>query len=308
MRSIFVSLPIAIALAGMTACDIEDWGDFQKYQRDFHYAYPLKADGRVSVEGFNGSIDISGWDQDSVDISGTKYGPTVEAAEALKIEVENAADHVSVRAVRPSDRRNNEGARFTLRIPRKAILDRLTTSNGSIHTQDGAGPARLRTSNGSIHVQDLKGNLDATTSNAAVELMSVAGDAVVHTSNGHVHADQLTGTLEANTSNAGIQAAIAETTRPIRLDTTNGSVELQLPKDFTSDVHVSSSNASITLRVPGQPNARVSAHTSNASISCDFDVKGQVTWEKNHLDGTLGSGGSIFDLSTSNGGIRLLKM
>jgi DUF4097 and DUF4098 domain-containing protein YvlB len=213
-----------------------------------------------------------------------------------------------VRAVRPSDRRNNEGARFTLHIPRKAILDRITSSNGSIRTQDGAGPARLRTSNGSIHVQDLNGNLDAVTSNAAVELMNVSGDATVHTTNGHVHADQLTGTLDAGTSNAGIQAVIAESNRPVRLDTTNGSVELQLPKDFSSDVHISSSNAGITVRAPGQPNARVSAHTSNASISCDFDVKGDVTREKTRLEGTIGAGGPIFDLSTSNGGIRLLKM
>ena len=124
MRAKLLLMPLGLALLCLTACDIEDFGSFQRFQRDFHYSYPLKSGGSFSVEGFNGTVDISGWDQDSVDISGTKYGPTQEAADALQIDIRNTPDEVSIRAVRPSDRRNNEGARFTIKIPRTAVLDR----------------------------------------------------------------------------------------------------------------------------------------------------------------------------------------
>ena len=62
---------------------------------------------------------------------------------------------------RPFERRNNLGARFVIKVPRSARLDRITSSNGGIHTTDGAGPARLKTSNGAIQVEDLNGSLDA---------------------------------------------------------------------------------------------------------------------------------------------------
>jgi hypothetical protein len=301
-------MPLGVALLCLTACDIEDFGSFQRYQRDFHYSYPLKRGGSFSVEGFNGSVEVSGWDQDAVDVSGTKYGPTQEAADALKIDVQNSPDEVSIRAVRPSDRRNNEGARFVIKIPRTAVLERVTTSNGSIRTMDGKGPARLRTSNGAIRVQDLAGSVDATTSNASVELENVDGDATIHSSNGHIHAERLRGSLEASTSNAGITASIGEANRPVRLDTSNGAVDLTLPPHFASDAHVNSSNASITLHLPDQPNARLSAHTSNSSITSDYEIRMQGGFSKNQVEGTLGGGGGLIDLGTSNGGIRLLKM
>jgi hypothetical protein len=290
MRAKLLLLPLGFALLCLTACDIEDFGSFQRYQRDFHYSYPLKRGGSFSVEGFNGSVEISGWDQDAVDISGTKYGPTQEAADALKIDVQNSPDLVSIRAVRPSDHRNNEGARFVIKIPRTAVLERITTSNGAIRTIDGKGPARLRTSNGMIRVEDLAGNVDATTSNASIELENVDGDATVHSSNGHIHAERLRGSLEASTSNASITAAIGAANRPVRLDTSNGSVDLTLPPHFASDAHVNSSNSSITLHMPDQPNARLSAHTSNSSITSDYEIRMEGGISKNQVEGTLGAG------------------
>jgi len=308
MRTKLLLAALGVTLLGLTACDIEDMGDFAKYQRDFHYTYPLKAGGSFSLESFNGSVEISGWDQDSVDISGAKFGPSQESADSLKIDILNSPGEVSVRAVRPSERRNNQGARFIVKIPRTAVLDRITTSNGSIRTLDGSGPARLRTSNGAIRVQDLKGSLDAQTTNASVELLNVDGDAKVISSNGHIQADRLSGSLDANTSNSSIAVSVSQAAKAVRLDTSNGSVDLTLPANYSSDAHVSTSNSSITVRMPGQPNAHLMAHTSNSSITCDFELRTQGTFGKNQIDGTLGNGGPLIDLGTSNGSIRLLRM
>jgi hypothetical protein len=40
MRAKLLLMPLAVALLGLTGCDIEDFGSFQRYQRDFHYSYP----------------------------------------------------------------------------------------------------------------------------------------------------------------------------------------------------------------------------------------------------------------------------
>ena len=302
--------PVLVAgLLGVTGCYIDDFGGFGRYPKDFHYSYPLKADGRLSLEGFNGTVDLSGWDQETVDISGTKYGPNPEAADSLKIEIDNTPDSVSVRAVRPSEMRGGWGARFTVKMPRRAVLDLIKTSNGQIRVMDGSGPARLRTSNGTIHVQAFQGSLDAQTSNGAVELTDVAGETMVRTSNGHIHADNLKGPLQASTSNGTITANLAAAgDRPLRLETSNGSVDLTLPPKFDNDVRVSSSNGHITLHLPPEVNARLQARTNNASVTSDFEVRAQGEFRKNRLDGVIGAGGPLLDLSTSNAGIRLLKM
>jgi hypothetical protein len=310
MRSKLLLPALAAALLCLAACDFEDLGGFDRYRRDFHYSYPLKSDGRLSVETFNGSVEVSGWDQAVVDISGAKYGPTEEAAGALKVGIDNSPDSVSIRVAPPSDRRHNVGARFVIKIPRAAYVDRITTSNGAIRTLDGSGPARLKTSNGEIRVQALRGSVDAQTSNGAIELIDIDGDAKAHTSNGHIHAEGLRGSLEAGTSNGGIRATLAKAPagRPVRLETSNSSVELSVPENFDNDIRVSTNNSGITLHLPRQLNAHVLARTSNSSISSDFEIRMRGEFSKNRLEGVIGNGGPLIDLSTSNGSIRLLRL
>ncbi|MBZ5725391.1 MAG: hypothetical protein LAP87_10365 [Acidobacteriia bacterium] len=291
----------------LAACDV-DLGGLERFTRDFHYSYPLKSDGRLSVESFNGSVEISGWDQDTVDISGTKYGPSQDAADSLKVSIDNSADAVSIRVARPSDWRGNLGARFVIKVPRGAQLDRITTSNGAIRTEDGSGPAKLRTSNGSIRVLDLHGGLDAQTSNSAIELTGIEGDVTAHTTNGHIRTDRVNGSLDATTTNGGVNLQITRPDRPVRVETSNSGVDLALPAGYSRDIRVSTSNGGITLHAPHDINARLVARTSNSSIISDFDVRVQGELGKNRMDGVIGSGGPMIDLSTSNGRIRLLRM
>lgn len=308
MRSKVLFPCLVTALLFLTACDIEEFGDFQRYQQDFHYSYPLSANGSISVETFNGSVEISGWDENTVDISGVKYASTQDAADALRVDINHSPGSVSIRVVRPSERRGNRGARFVIKVPRKALLDRIVTSNGAIRTLDGSGPARLRTSNGQIRVEDLLGSLDAQTSNGSIELLDIDGDARARTSNGHVRAEGVRGSLEATTSNSHVNAKVTEAGRPVHVDTSNGSIDLTLPGAAIGDVRASTSNSSITVRLPKEPDARLVANTSNSSISTDFEVRTIGSINKSHIEGTLGNGGALMDLSTSNGHIRISRL
>ena len=309
MRIRIGAWPVFAALLGLAGCSPEDFGSFSRYSEDFHYSYPLQSGGKLSIESFNGSVELSGWDQDTVDISGTKFAPSSEAAGALKIEIDNRPDSVSLRVVRPSDFRSNRGARFLVKMPRKAVVDRITTTNGAIRVEQGSGPARLRTSNAIVRVSGLEGNVDVQTSNGSIEVADMAGDVVARTSNGSIRAMNLKGELQATTSNAAITTTLepGQSVRPVRLETSNGSVDVTL-RSLASDVRINSSNGRITLHLPSPLNARLSARTTNSSIVSDFEIKSQGTFGRNQMDGTLGMGGPLLDLNTSNGSIRLLKM
>jgi len=309
MRANLAAWVVIPALFGLAGCDFEDFAG-PRYNQDFHYSYPLKPGGRLSLDTFNGTVELSSWDQDTVDISGTKYGPSQTAADALRIDIANTPTSVSIRVARPSDFHGGRGARFRVKVPRKTVLELISTSNGAIQVFGGAGPARLRTSNGAIRVEGMDGDVDSRTSNGSVEVTDVAGEVVAHSSNGRVRLDNVRGGVQAETSNGGINAMVAanQDVRPVRLESSNGSIDLTLPANFNSGVRASTSNAGITLHMPGPVNARISARTSNASVSSDFEVRVEGELNKNHMDGVMGNGGPLLDLSTSNGGIRILRM
>ena len=308
MRAKLAIPAVAAALVGLTACDIEDFGGL-RYSRDFHYAYTLNAGGHVSVETFNGSVEVTGWDQNTVDISGTKYGPSQAEADDLPVSIDHSPNAVSILVERPSDRRGNRGARLVIKIPRTAVLDRVNSSNGSIRTVDGAGPLRLRTSNGSIRVENLNGGLDAETSNSLIEVSAVQGDLTLHTSNGSIHATDFRGALNAHTSNGMVAATVSAPAASVEIDTNNGSVELTLPAQYKGDARVDTSNRPITVRMPAGAGAHLIARTSNAQISSDFDLTMTPgEFSRNRVDAMIGGGGATLDLTTSNGSIRVLRM
>jgi DUF4097 and DUF4098 domain-containing protein YvlB len=283
-RAAFILIP---ALAVLTGCEFDDFGGSANYHEDFHYNYPMKAGARLSVEGFNGSVEITAWDQDTVDISGTKSARSDAALADIRINVDHQPDAVSIRASRPTERNGNYGVQYVIKAPRGALLDRIATSNGSIRASDFAGPAVLHTSNASVHVNGLKGDARIETSNGSLELNDITGSVTGHTSNSSIRGRGFRGELDLTTS--------------------NGGVDLTLDSALSASIKVHTSNAGITLRAPGTVNARLSASTSNGSISSDFDLEGRGDSERHHVEATLGRGGPLIDLQTSNGGIKILR-
>jgi hypothetical protein len=295
------------ALLSMNGCIYIDGEGFGRVSRDFHFSFPMKPGGTLSVESFNGGVEISAWDQENIDISGTKYAPTSDQADALKVDVDHTPNAVSVRAERQYDWHGNHGVRFVIKVPRNTVLDRIVTSNGSIHVSDASGPARLKSSNGGIRVENLHGSIDAQTSNSGIDLDGITGDVIAHSSNGRIHAENIRGALEADTSNGGVTAILESADRTVRVETRNGSIDLTLPAGFTGGVRAHTNNNGITLRMADPVNARVTARTSNSGVSSDFEARMRGELRKNEIDGEIGSGGMLIDLSTSNGPIRLLR-
>jgi hypothetical protein len=308
-RRSFVVL-LAAATAMLMGCDLEAWGPASRYKEDFHHTYPLKSGGRLYLENFNGPVEISGWERETADISGTKYASTPEVRDALKIDIVTTGDSIRIRTVRPSGHRGNMGASFVIKVPRQTALERIESSNGSIHVDDIQGDARLRTSNGKVEVARLRGALEARTSNGSVELQDVEGPAVLHTSNSAIRAQDVRGAFEATTSNGSIRASLSdvERRRPLKLVTSNGSIDLTVDGLRDNEIEAKTSNSPITLRLPASIAANVKAHTSSSSITSDFDVTSKGRSSKNRLEGTIGGGGPLLDLVTSNGSIKLLKL
>jgi DUF4097 and DUF4098 domain-containing protein YvlB len=301
-------LPVLAALI-LAGCDPEDFGPSDRYKADFHYT--LKPSGRLSVENFNGEIEIAGWDEPSIEVTGVRYASTQEVLNSIRIDIRESPALTEIRTEHPSAFHGSQGARYLIRAPRKTALDRIVSSNGAIRIHDMTSDSRLHTSNGAVRAENIAGSVEAETSNGAIDLDSVTGKLNLKTTNGRIRAEDVAGPCEAETSNGPVALHFKDAPDgPTRIRTSNGSVEVAMSKSPKSGIRADTSNGPITLDLPGNTAARVNAETSQSSISSDFEVSTGFSSgekEKHHLEGNIGAGGPLIELTTHNGSIHIRK-
>ncbi len=318
MRTLWYTPALATGLLALAGChEWGDWGPSDRFREDFHYSYTLNPGGTLSIDNFNGAVEISGWDQNTVEVNGTKYASSKEYLDDVKIDVSDTPGVIRIRTIRPSMSSGGYGARYTIRVPKRVMLDEINTSNGLIRVDGIDGTARLRTSNGPVRIERLKGDLNARTSNGGIYLRDYDGNARLQTSNGSIEAEASRGSFEAETSNGKIEATLNDPAAnwPVKLHTSNGHIELNIKGAKVPDVRADSSNSSIVVRLPASANARVRASTSrHSSITSDFDTLMSLANDDDRrhrhsdVEGTIGNGGPLIDLSTRNGSIKILKL
>lgn len=306
----------ATILAGaallLTGCVDWDHGSTSRFREDFNISQAFKAGGELNIENTNGSIEIAGWDRDEIEINGQKYANTEEKLKAVRIDVANSASGIRIRTIGPSSGNwSNWGAKYIIKLPKKVILDRVVSSNGSIRVSSIDGRARLRTSNGSIRILNLLGDVELETSNASIELDDHEGSVIAKTSNGSIRADNVKGRFDAETSNSSIQAVVSDPQpgKPVRAASSNGSIKLTMKELRGNDINLKTSNSSIVLNLPTSAKANLIADTSHSSVQCELPIdikRGELG--KDNVEGALNGGGPTrLELNTSNGSIKIQR-
>lgn len=129
---------------------------------------------------------------------------------------------------------------------------------------------QARTHNGGISVEGVAGTLDLEAHNGGLSMQNVGGD------------------VRGRTRNGGITLRVAGAQwngRGIDLQTTNGGVTAILPERF---------------------NGRLETSTVNGGFDIDFPVTLQGRIGRS-ISATLGSGGPLVRLVTTNGGVRIRR-
>src|SRR5581483_3173562 len=305
MLKAFYTAPALAAAFLFVSCEAADWGDNERYREDFHYEYPLTTGGQLALENSNGQVEIAGWDRNTIEINGTKYASSKDMLSQIHIEVSPSASSVRVRTVMPSgwdwSWHGSRGASYVIHVPRKVALDQIVTSNGGVRLNDVEGRVRVRTSNGGVHTGNVKGDIEIETSNGTIELDDTSGNVRAHTSNGPIRGNVRSGTLDAETSNGPIEVRLQDppANSPIKAGSSNGHIRMEVEGQRVPEIRATTSNSSIDLRLPSSTNARLDASTSHGSVSSDFDVTvhgGGL--EKSRLEGNIGSGGPLIELSS----------
>lgn len=239
---------------------------------EFSKVLPLKSGGTFSLKNVNGSINITTWKEDKVDIKAlktTKGDP--DKLKEVKIEVEATANSVSVNTIFPKGKNIRVSVNYEVKVPQGINLGKVRSTNGSVYITGPVGHTNASTTNGRIELDGAKGTISLSSTNGRIEAVNIRGE--------------------------------------LDVDTTNGTIVLEM-LSFEDTIKARTTNGSITLRIGSleKVNADFSARTVNGSISLDLPITlKSMKKSRRSLEGQIGQGGPEISLRTTNGSIKITK-
>ena len=170
---------------------------------------------------------------------------------------------------------------------------------GQVQVQAGGGrvyatgPDNMRREGWSVSYRinvPRKNDLDLRASNGGITIINVTGNMRFDTTNGGVKLQDIGGRVNGETRNGGLNVTLSG-------DRWDGE-----------GLDVETSNGGVTLSLPDNYNAELETRTVNGGLRIDFPitVQGELTGRKG-LTTTLGSGGPLVRVRTTNGGVKISR-
>src|SRR5215467_5923938 len=205
----------ATALAVFTAAV---WASpSQAISKDFKQSYPLAPGGTFELQNVNGTVEVEGWDRDTVEVRAVKTAKHREAdLERVTIEVDAKPSAISVSTHYPQDEGVDVAVEYTIHVPHSAHVEHLGTVNGSLRVA------------GVDNIEEL------------------------HAVNGNIEVFEGGGALRARTTNGNVHLELARVREKDGLigETTNGSVVLAIPLDTQADLETRCMNGGFYSELP----------------------------------------------------------
>ncbi len=214
----------------LSSCDLD--GRDNRVSQDFHYSYELQPGAHLDLTNTNGSVEVSGWDRNSIDVSGTKYAPDQSGLEHIQVKVDARSDMAKVTTELPRGDwfHGSYGVHYRIHVPLHIQLERLQTTNGQISVENLEGGGKVNSTNGKLLLTHLTGDYRVTTTNGAIEWEECSGDERAETTNGSVRGRLKNGSIQARIYEWQCGPALSNraTESQSACHTTNGSVTLAL--------------------------------------------------------------------------------
>ncbi len=191
----------------------------------------------------------------------------------------------------------------------------INVHSSSVHV-DVETPANLtldaRSADGNLTAADLHGDLTIHTSDGGQELTGVSGNLKLHSSDGHLRVRNASGTLETRGSDGNQEISGSFTS--LQLHSSDGSMTIELAEGshLSSDSRIESSDGSVTLRLPKSFPAELAISTSDGSIQSTLPLVVEGYNSKgnsgHNIRGKFNGGGSLLTIHTSDGSVHLTTL
>jgi len=223
-------------------------------------------DGFVEIINVSGEVEVNGWDDDEVAVTGT-LGRGVKR---LDFEVDD--DRIRIEVVYPNTGRS-EGSDLLIRLPRDSRLE-VRTVSADIDVTGVTGRQRLNSVSGDISTELFSSDLEAETVSGDLEVDGDAQATVVtlKTVSGNIEADDLSGEVEAGSVSGRIEVDAGILDRA-RLGTTSGRVTLEGGLSSGGRYDLSSTSGRVSVRLDDDTDLDLEAQSFSGDIDNCFGVE-----------------------------------
>jgi hypothetical protein len=138
-------------------------------REEFHNTYNLSATGGVRVANVNGAIRISAWDRNEVKVDAVKRGRSQQALDDAKIVVDAGAAAIEIRTEYPEDCHDGATVDYTITVPRRAELTKISAVNGRVEIDGVSGRVHASTVNGRVVLRGAENGADLKSTNGQID-------------------------------------------------------------------------------------------------------------------------------------------
>ncbi len=234
--------------------------------KEFHRIVPLDRDGRVSVESFKGSIDITPWNRPEVSID-ARIEPDGddrdqrEKVQLTEVRVTGSGGSVSIR----SDYHEVHHRHFF----------------GLFWGDDGTLPFVRYT----IHLP-ATARVDIEDHKSDIKVVDLKSDLKLHTYKGTARVSGLDGAARVDTYKGDVRVEFARYGHESHFDTHKGEVEVRLPKDSRFDLDADAGR--------------------RGDVDSDFAMTTRASHSRSSsMSGAVNGGGPRLRMTTYKGSLRI---
>jgi hypothetical protein len=275
-----------------------------KDARSVSESRPASPEGRVRVETVSGSLDVSGWSEDRVEVTGT-----LDTRATLTLE--SSGDLVSVTVEWPKkihfqlhdavcDLRVRIPARGSLQVQVVSAQTGITGIAGAVEVESVSGGVTISGDPKRVDAQTVSGRLDINAGAGRCKAEAVSGEVTIRAAGGEVEGSTVSGQITVG----------GGPFERVNLEVVSGDIEFEGKLTPDAEVDISDHSGSVDFTLQGQAAGEFEVSTFSGDIHSDFggEPRRASKWAPGEeYKFTVGSGGPRISIDVFSGSVRLRK-
>jgi hypothetical protein len=271
-------------------------------QTEVNRRIEASATAEVIIENLAGSVVVTGWDKEMVEVHGT-LGRGIK-----ELEVESGGDRIEIEVEPLRGSRRDGGAQLEVRVPRGSMVE-VQTVSADITISGVEGELELSAVSGNIEVEGAREDLSVETVSGKIKVKSAGGRVSAESVSGQVVVGGVSGRVDISSVSGHVKLSGEQLTQGT-VEVVSGQAELSGSLAPGGEIEMSSHSGRLVLRLPASTSARISVESYSGSIDNELGPPAQRVGRfgpQSELDFKMGGGDGRVEIETFSGHVSLEK-
>jgi len=268
-------------------------------QRELRRSVEAAPTGSVSIELFDGSVQIEGWDRKEVLV----LASLAHSADEVSLNRQGEKVGIEVESSHPGTSRAN----LSIKVPAGSSVH-IEVMSASVHVQGVLGEVEIEAVTGNLAIEGRPRGVRAETVTGAIRLQTSGSS--------RLELETVSGSLSATAEarQVDVQSVAGSMHLELRgcesgkFGTTSGRMDIELWPLPGSHFELDSFSGKTTLAVPANFSARYDLQSSTGRLSGSLQGARETRRERGELELLVGKGEAQFELDSFSGAIDLREL